>query len=224
MTLNEMIDRVRFFIDEDSESNFPTAQIIQSLNVGQDEVQSEINKLDAGYFQKPAEINPSPQSGEPGTTPGVDRYVLPEDFISFKRVENLLTREPFLPIDINELTTTPNGLASLSVPNVSSFGYYASGNDLVLDPVPQSAVRVRMTYIYRVPRITTTTPGTYVSEIPVEFHDMICVSAAIDCKIKDEAITTGLERKWARHRDRLQATLGSRQLQEPKMVGGSKYL
>lgn len=220
MTGPRMVQRVRDYIDEQSETNFSTQFLIDSLNAGQDVVHSIIVSLEAGYFEKPAEINPN---GNPkGTTPGVDRYLLPEDFHSFRRVEYKATNEPLLPIDLNDKQTSGMGLVDRLMGSSTGHGYYASGKDMVIDPVPTTAFEVRMTYVYLLPEITTANLSSYVSEIPRSFHDMVCIAGAIDAKIKDEADTAALERKFAREKVRLETTLGSRQSQLPKMVGGSR--
>jgi hypothetical protein len=222
MTLNEKIQRVRDYIDEQSEANFSNSFIIQSLNSAQDEVQSELVKMDVGYFEKPALINPN--GVPPGTTPGVDRYLLPDDFLLFRRVEYKDSNQELTPIDLNEKTVSGGSLASRLMQVVNNYGYYRSGKDLVIDPTPTTAFEVRMIYVYLLPRMTTTTDGAFVNEMPAQFHDMECVSAAMDCKIKDEAKLADLQNKWDRHMHRLQTTIGAWQTQVPKMVGGSKNL
>jgi hypothetical protein len=219
VTLNQMIARVRSYIDEKSEKNFTNDFIIESLNVGQDEVQSEIVKLNVGFFEKPAELNPAAES--PGTIAGVAAYLLPSDFLSFRRVEYKTSGLPLSPIDLNEKTQQGNDLTSRLMHTDTGLSYFRSGNTVVFDPTPQSVIELVMWYVYRITRLTTTTAGSFVCEIPEEYHDMVCVAAAIDARIKDEGKTTDLEKKWYRHLNRLQTTLGDWQTQEPKMVGGS---
>lgn len=224
MNLNKMVKRVRDYIDEASEKNFTNEFIIDSLNAGQDAVQSVIVAMEIGFFEKPAEINPA--GNPPGTTPGVSRYLLPSDFLSFRRVEYPENEVPLNPMDVNEKDDyAPSQAARLmgTVPTANgAHGYYRSGRDMVIWPTPATAFRVGMLFVYRVTRLTTLTAGTFECEIPEEYHDMVCVAAAIDARIKDEASTTDLDKKWRYHKDRLETTLGAWQTQAPKMVGGSK--
>lgn len=220
MTLNEQIERTRSYIDERSEKNFTNTFIIESLNVAQNAIQSYIVDMNVGYFEKLATLNASEEV--PGVEIGVSRYALPDDFISFRRVKNGDTGVPLTPIDANEETEGSYGsLAGRLMGTVDGYRYYRSGNEMVIDPTPTVQFPVSMLYVARVAQLTSSSLGTVVPELPLQFHNMMCLDAAIDCRIKDESSPAALERLRARELQRLENTIGNWQTQHPNMVGGS---
>lgn len=210
MTLTDLTARVRFFIDEPTEQNFKTSDIVIALNIAQQDVAKEIVHEYEDYFEVQAQLNPT--GG--GTIPGQSNYTLPLDFLKFKRVERTDTGETIHPRDQNEESrvtyTNMQLVASTTAP-----GYYVMGNTFVVTPIPQSVIPITMTYVQRLVDMVNPTD---VSAIPSEHHDMMAVRAAIDMFIKDESDTSALERRWNQLFDQLQRTLRERQLQEPKRV------
>lgn len=206
---NAMLDRTRYLIDEESQRSFSNEDLLQSINIGALAVQAEIVKLDVGYFEKPADLNPS--ATPPGTSAGVELYSLPSDFLKFKLVTRTDTGLVLGPTMVQHKTRQRPSLTPISGP----LNYYVSGNNIGFDPVPQASIPIEMLYIYRIPTLVN---GTDVSELPEDWRDMACIKAAIDAKEKDEADSSALERMWNRDLERLRSTVSNRQVQEPMRV------
>jgi hypothetical protein len=218
--LNDYVGRTRFLIDENSEKNFSTAQITLSINKAARDTQDEMLSAapEAGWFEKPAELNAT--GTPPGTVATVQEYTLPSDFKRFKRVAHADTDIPLDPINYNERfidTYSPNNAFIGMNPalNVGPQFYYITGNVMGLVPIPQGAYRIAMQYVYIPPLLQF---GNDVSVIPIEYRDLMCVSAAIDCIVKDEGVPANLETMYGRELDRLRRTIGDRQIQLPQQV------
>lgn len=215
-TANNCLDRVRYYIDETSEKNFSSDSIMTSLNTAMLEVQQEIVSLDVGFFEVSSALNPT--GTPPGTVAGVQEYLLPSDFLSFKRVEDGVTGAPIDPKDLNERYVAPfvGSFAGLMLAtNVAPLGYYVTGNAIGFIPIPQGNYQVRMVYVQRIAFLTL---GTDVPGIPIEWRDMACIRAAIDALGKDEGNTGWLNDLWSKELGRLQRTLTERQHQMPRSV------
>jgi hypothetical protein len=214
-TLLQLRSRVRFFIDEATQKNFTDGDINYAINRGQENVVKEIQHLYEDFFEKPVALNPN--ATPPGTVPGVELYTLPTDFLKFKRIERTDTGETIPPIDLNEKSTFGNAIPALV--NMAGAGsglsYYVSGNNVGFTPVSTDYIPITMTYVYRPADLVN---DGDVSEIPAEWHDMMAVSAARDCVIKDEGDTTPYDTLWNNYLGSLMRTLRQRQIQDPKRV------
>lgn len=217
MTLADMIARVRFIIDENSQKNFLDADITTAINQSQLKVQKEFVKLGQGYFVTAADLNPN--NTPSGTIAGVELYALPSDFLQFVRVERTDTGYPLKPIDINQKiiqgTTNPS-----MIPNMTNYSFFPIGKYFGINPIPSSVIPIRLWYVYRLAKLALTSDT---SEIPEEYHDMICWGAAIDCIIKDEGDASQLQNQWDRYLNELHTTEGNRQIQEPRGVTRIDY-
>jgi len=217
MTTQEMMNRVAFLIDDNSGKNYAATDLLQSLNVGQANVAKEFVNLGVGWFEQAADLNPSNPS--PGTVPGVELYSLPTDFDHFIRVERSDTGSPLHLIPMNEKVLS--GTVNTPIANIGSYNYFVTGNYLGINPVPQTSIPLRMWYVYLLPALALVTD---VSQIKANWHDMVCVSAAMDFVIKDEADASQLSKKYDRYIIQLHQTEGARSTQEPRSVsqyGGS---
>lgn len=208
-TLQDLIARVRFYVDEPTPQNYTDTQITTALNFAQQVVASEIVHEYEDYFEVQANLNPT--GG--GTTAGVEFYTLPSDFLKFKRIERTDTGQPVRPIDQNEKLYGPFGIG---VPNQGvPMYYYVTGNSVGFNPVPQSAIPILMTYIYRLPNMVNLTD---ISAIPSEHHDLMAIRASIDMFVNGEEDASQLWQLWTDGLNRLTRTLRQRQVQEPKTV------
>lgn len=211
MTVQDMQNRVAFMIDDNSGKNYAPADLLMSLNIGQDNVAKELVALNVGWFEKPADLNPN--GTPPGTTPGVELYKLPGDFVKFSRVERSDTGYPLHLIDMNNKIIA--GQINNPIANLVTYQYFVTGNYMGINPIPQAAVPIRMWYVYDLPSLVLTTD---VSEIPERWHDMVCVGAALDFITKDEGDPTPLVNQWNRYLVQLHQTESVRSTQEPRGV------
>lgn len=208
-TLTNLISRVRFFIDEPTPQNWSDSDLTYAINRGQEAVAKEIVHIFEDYFQKQTSFN---------TVAGQELYPLTTaagaDFLKFKRLERTDTGEmvPFL--DINEKIAYGTTLVSLATSNMG-LSAYLEGNNLGLTPPPGSVIPLTSTYVYRLADLAN---GSDVSDIPAEWHDMMALYAAIDAIIKDEGNAVPLQNRWAEELNRMQRTIRSRQLQQPRQV------
>jgi hypothetical protein len=210
-TLQDLISRVRFYIDEPTAQNYTDAQITLAINFAQQVVAEEIVHEYEDYFEVQAQLNPT--GTPPGTIAGTEFYNLPTDFLKFKRIERTDTFEPIRPIDQNEKLYGPYGIGGPT--QGTPMYYYVTGNSVAFNPIPESAIPILMTYIQRLSDMVTTAD---VSAIPAEHHDLMAIRASIDMFINGEQDTSQLMSIWEEGLNRLTRTMRQRQVQEPKMV------
>jgi len=212
MTVQDMQARVAFLIDDNSGKNYSPSDLTAALNVGQDNVAKEFVNLGVGWFEQAADLNPT--GNPPGTIPGQELYALPTDFVKFIRVERTDTGLPMTPINMNDKvisgTTNPTITSGFAV-----YNYYITGQYMGVNPIPTTAIPIRLWYSYLLPRLILITD---VCQIQANWHDMVCVSAAWDFVGKDAGITGTLEKQWNRYMMQLHQTEGSRQIQSPRGV------
>lgn len=218
--LNDYVARTRFLIDENSEKNFSTAQISTSINIKARSLQNEMLALapNAGYFERTSDLNPN--GTPPGTVANTQEYTLPADFKRFRRVARGDTDSPLDPINVNERylgvgnSLTPySGLAAIF--NAGPQLYYISGNIIGFVPKPSGAFPIRMIYIYTIPLLSF---GNDVSEIPLEYRDLFCIDAAIDCVTKDEGSIGNLGSIRTTAHTAMLTSMNDRQVQSPQQV------
>jgi hypothetical protein len=212
MTLADMITATRDWIDEPTPQNFTDALITRFLNDAQQIVAAEIVHEYEDYFEIQADLNPS--NTPPGTVVGQELYVLPTDFLKFKRIERSDTGETLPALDLNEKVSIGGGLVPLTIGGVS-LSYYVTGNNVGFTPTPTAAIPIRMTYIQR---LTDLAVSTDISPIPSEHHHLLPIWAAIGCFVKDESDITNFQTLWQEGLDRIRRTLRQRQIQQPKKV------
>lgn len=216
LTANDCLKRVQFYIDETSPKNFSPDDLLTALNSGMLDVQQEMINLNVGFFEIPSDLNPL--GNPPGTVPGVQEYALPTDFLSFKRVSDGVTDFPIDPKDLNQRYINPflGAFAGLvNYINIRPVGYYVTGNAIGFIPMPQGNFPVHMVYVQRIPMLVL---GTDVPGIPIEWRDLVCVSAAMDAMIKDDGDLAALERKYNRKLNLLTRSITVRQSQLPQEV------
>lgn len=218
--LNDYVGRVRYLIDENSEKNFSTNQIVTSLNIKARSIQNEMLSLapEAGYFQKPADLNPL--GSPPGTVAGVQEYTLPIDFKRFKRVARGDNDVPLDPIDLNERYIDPYSpynpfLGLTPVFNIGPQFYYTNGKNFGLVPIPQNNFPIRMNYVYTIPLLQF---GNDVTEIPLDYRDLMCIDTALDCITKDEGSIGNLGTLRATAHSSMLMSITDRQIQRPQRV------
>lgn len=211
MTTQNMIDRVAFLIDDNSGKNYAASDLLASLNIGQDNVAKEFVNLGVGWFETAADLNPV--GNPPGTTPNQELYALPVDFDHFIRVERSDTGYPLHLIPMNEKIIS--GTLNNPIATMVTYNYFVTGNYMGINPIVQSAIPIRMWYVYLLPRLVLVTD---ICQIKANWHDMVCISAALDFVLKDEGNTVPLEKKYNNYIGQLHQTEGARSTQEPRSV------
>ena len=209
MIVSEMQTRTAFLIDDNSGKNYSPSDLTMALNIGQDNVAKEFVNLGVGWFEQAADLNPA---GVPaGTINNQELYALPLDFIKMVRCERSDSGLPLVPINMNDKMVSGTQLPIVQ----AIYSYFITGNYLGINPLPPGGIPVRLWYAYLLPRLVLISDT---SQIPINWHDMVCVSAALDFIGKDEGNTTNLWKKWDRYMTQLHQSEGSRQIQMPRGV------
>lgn len=213
--VNDYVGRVRFLIDENSEKNFSTVQIVTSLNIKARNIQNEMLALapEAGYFEQASDLNPA--GVPPGTVAGVQEYALPLNFKRFKRVARGDNDVPLDPINLNERFIDPyspyNPFIGLNpVFNIGPQFYYVTGTSIGFVPFTVGGIPIRMVYVYTIPLLQF---GNDVTEIPIEYRDLLCIDAAIDCITKDEGSIGNLQFMRTTSHSEMVMSITDRQIQ-----------
>lgn len=210
--------RVRFYIDEPVQANFLDTDINYALNECQQTVATEIDQVDENY-----RVSPTPTTIS--LKVNTQFYDLAADFWKMTRLQDGQTGLPIDFTDVNSqndffqnfpplITTYPFGGFSAFILGGNSQGQ--AGGSLGVTPIPTDATKT-LKYWY-VPIIQDMTDDTDSTSIPRQFMDLLAIQASIDCRIKDDADTAQLERKYSRMIDQLKRTTRDRQQQTPKYV------
>lgn len=218
--LNDYVGRVRFLIDENSEKNFSTTQITTSINIKARDVQNDMLSMapEAGYFEVSSALNPT--ATPPGTVANVQEYTLPSDFKRFKRVARGDNDVPLDPINLNERFVDPyspyNPFLGLSAAfNIGPQFYYVTGTAIGFVPLPKGSYPILMVYVYTIPLLQF---GNDVSQIPLDYRDLMCINAAIDCITKDEGSIGNLGKLQSDAQSSMTRSITDRQIQMPQGV------
>lgn len=211
--LNDLIARVRTYIDEPVQANFTNTEITYAINDAQQELGTEITQVNEHYF-----VNPVPTTFVPVVNPITSLYALATDFFKMARLEIQTSGEMVPFIDLNEKSIDNLGIPPL----VNTAGYgagiqaYILGNDVGITPPPNDPTMI-FQYWYE-PVLKDLVNPTDTSAIPRVWIDALAMLAAIDMLVKDEDDTSQLERKYARRLDQIKRTARNRQVQNPKYV------
>ncbi len=113
---------------------------------------------------------------------GQSDYVLPADFRKLQNLEIVLTGTP-----PNETVTplspiTQNQKYLVDMGQSTPVCYIFRKNRIVLQPAPDTALLMRMTYTYLVANMVN---ASDVPDVPAEYHELIALLAAADGFIKD---------------------------------------
>jgi hypothetical protein len=214
MNGSEMMTDVRYILDEPTAASWTDAELLTYINQAQPLVASMIRGYNEDFFVTSTTL---------ATVANTATIALPTDFIAAKRVEwingdtTLKNPEPLYPIPWQDRGTD----WPLYLVNSNSGGrpYYYSfqGTNLLLYPVPNSSTTnaLRLWYEYRLADLTTAT--TSVSEVPIQYHNIITHFAALQAMRKMEQNTDAV----GKFTDYLVTVMKSdlrRQKQEPLFI------
>lgn len=217
-TLNDMVARVRTFVDEASQANYTNTEIIYAINAAQQFLATEITQVDELYF-----VNPVPTTITPAGTPIAERYQLASDFFKMIRMEVAINQQMVPFINFNEKVNNYSGIP----PIVNSLGSgdgtraYIIGSDYVGFTPPPTDPTVQFQYWYA-PIVPDLVAGTDTSILPRPFVDFLPQMAAVDMFIKDEDQATTLEGKIGQQLEQIKRAARDRQQQNPKYVRRSQ--
>lgn len=207
MNLTEMITQTRIFIDDRSADRFPDSEVISLINVGQEDVQKQIDELDRLFFSAVETFSIAAHS---------DAYemTLPTDCRLVTHVEVVQDGVglPCTYVDFRRrhdgASVLPGVAASSGYGNASDLKFYIRGQSIGFVS-PSQAFTIRLWYTKRLPRLSI---GADVSEIPREFHTLVCLCAAKLCYGSvNEQFPGDLAERWVQGMNDVQAYLRNRQ-------------
>jgi len=164
MNLTQMLTRTRIYVDDRESDRYTDTELTGLLNAAQEEVQKEIDQADENYFsacQTYSVVTSANTSYE---------FDLPSDFKKLILAERKVDNGDPIPATWTRIQDRHDTWSDYSDSPIC----YLRGNKLgVVEPATDYTLRVW--YTKRIPDLSA---GTDTSEIPVEYHDLVCKYAA----------------------------------------------
>lgn len=207
MTLLEIENLILSWLDDPNASYYTRPQLLVWINNAQREVQRRLIKAGENYYESPATTS---------TVANIAAYSLPSDFLKCHRLEVVLSgtgaqevRQDLVPLTLVQLgSTTPQ----IGLPT----SYTIRNNCLVLDPVPDQAYTIRMTYSHKVQNMSA---DSDVPEVPDVYVELIAVLACLDGYMKDKTNPSNfITEKRDYYMKSMEQDMKNRQIQAPRMV------
>jgi len=204
----------------DSSSFFTDSEMLTWLNWAQREYQNKLVQAHEQWFVTATSIN---------IIAGSEEYDMPCASLKIVRVEDI--RDTSAPVEIYPITFNEKDKYSyfeqLSGANIGSIvnQYAMRGNKFVFRPRPTTSMNsaVRVYYVRRVDDLVT---ASDISDIPLEYHELLVWSVVENGMIKQEATAEAMATVLAR-RNRLVADLAitaeDRQVQRSRQVRRRKF-
>jgi len=206
-----MQDLVLSWLDDPDAGYFTRPQVKAWLNNAQKEAQKDVEQAFEGHFVKCVQTQ---------TVQGQREYDLPSDFKRTRRVVLVVSGSDFANENVLLLyKITPNSQDAYDRYGTPSV-YYFKGNQLILVACPQQAWPLRMEYIYRIPEMTL---DADVSEIPIEYHEYVCLLAARDGFLKDGRDMGPVKQKIDDYQTALKRDAEQRNIDAPRPVTTTQY-
>lgn len=206
MTRAQVRNLVLSYLDDLNGTYFTSAQVNVWIDLAQKRVQQMLLQAGENYYLKPVE-----------TTLVVNQadYVLPDDFFVLHRLEIVLSgtgtteeRQAIVPI-----TTNQQGMVSIAA---GTPAFYAIKKDrITLSPTPDTALTMR---IYYSPMVSDITGDAQSPDIPVQFHELVAILAALDGFIKDDRSSENLMAKKEDYMKLLEQMKNERRQDSPRMI------
>jgi hypothetical protein len=205
MNLSEMRDRTKLYLDDTANDRFTDAQVTGLINAAKDEVQKSIDEADEGFFSavQTYSVVPCETSLE---------FELVEDFKKLILAEGLYAGIDPVPAIIVPLSERHrmHDLSTGGEPVI-----YLRGTKIgVVEPTFDYTLRVW--YTRRLPDLVGDTDET---QIPAEYHNLLCLYAARLGLISEHAqVPPDLDKEFEQEMNRMSAHIEARQLQSPRTV------
>ena len=206
MTRGELRTLVAGWLDDLNYGYFTEPMLNSWLNNAQFTVQKRLLKAGQLDYMKPVQTT---------TVSGQSDYVLPQDFWKLHRLEIVTSgsgssekRHRLNPITPNEQDFVSTGAGTPKE-------YFIKRNRLVLYPVPDSALTLRLFYSYRV---TDMLLDTDEPDVPPQYHELIALEAACDGFMRDEKVPTLLLEKKSQFEVEFDQSAQERNEDEPRYI------
>ena len=206
MHLSEMITRTRLYLDDTASDRFTEdTEITAFINAAQEECQKAIDEADEAYFSAVQTYTVVPCATDL-------EFDLKPDFKKLVLAEGL-----YEGVDAVQAVVVPfigRHRAHCYVTGGEPVEYLRGTKLGVVEPTTSYTLRVW--YTRRVPDLTSSTDE---SELPGEYHNLVCLYAARLGFISEHRETPQvLEREFEIEMNRMTSHIESRQLQTPRTV------
>lgn len=203
MTLAEMRTYFRMLVDDRDASSWPPTEVDNVLNRAQERVQMKINDADEGYFS-------ACQSYSVEADADSFEFSLPSDHQKVVAGERLVPGSEPVPA---RWVPFARRHAATAVVDDRPILYLRGGKIGVV--APSQSYTLRMWYVKRLADLVN---DADVSEIPIEFHQLVCLEAARICCLADGKDFTKWEDAYNEQQAMLSLFIEDRQRQEPRSV------
>lgn len=212
MTFLEMRTLVQGWLDDPSGGYFTDAQVNTWLNNAQSQVANLVTQAFEGYFEKTVETTLVQNQRE---------YQLPDDFKKLVRLEVVLSGSSFQNEDRRRLGKITQNQQDMMYENTGTPNcYYFKGAQVILVPAPDRQKTMRLTYVYRLANLENDNDE---SEIPIDYHEYICVLAALDGFNKDGRDPGPMLEKRRYYEEQLKRDAEERHIDEPRTIVQTEY-
>lgn len=224
LTGAEVVSFARTLVDEPDTASLKSAQMVVLLNAANTEVHRRICAVNPSYFLTRATIT------YPGSTEYIDlsgASYLNANVFKLLGVEATHAAGGVSPSNLPSQITPmmfsdrARYLSEQSLYTDSYPRHYSlmGANTMYLAPIPTGPLNLT---IYYVPQLTALTSGTLTSEVlggqADEFHDCVAYCLAHLANAKGRGSAPLSETLWAEAQERINASAGSRSLDEPRRV------
>lgn len=225
MTLIETVDYARYLLNEPLDSNrtfydgtssfFADSALVNYFNQAQREIQSVIVQAYENYFVTHSDIN---------IVAGTDEYALHSQVMKIVRVEyigdnNINSPEEIYPITFNEKEYYHN--ANLDVTALGTVQAYAlKDKSFVLRPRPEVTQNCAVRY-YFIKVLSDLTASGAISEIPIQFHEVLGLGITVRAMIQQEGTTdsyTVINNRYREMIENIKLWAENYQVQRPRSV------
>lgn len=174
MNLTQLQNLTVSYLDDLEFGYFTKSQITVWLNNGQRKVQRVLIDQKQNFYVKCLQTY---------TVANQCNLVLPDDFMMANRIEGVLSGT--FPNEVRSAIVPITLMQQDLLPSVPAFpeGYYFKRNNLCFAPIPDGAYLIRMNYSYQVADMVN---DTDVPDVPVRYHELIALFAALDGFVKDD--------------------------------------
>ena len=207
MLVSTAITLISSWLDDTRNGYFDQATLITWINLAQRHVQNELLQAGNNWYVKPVETT---------MVVGQSNYVLPTDFLQEHRLEVVMSNYGTTSEQCQALKTlTINQQEQASKSSGDPTSYYFKKNRMVLSPVPVSAKVLRLFYSPSVLDVTATSDTI---DVPEQFCEYVCLTAAFDGFIKDDRAPDNLVLKKNRYEEMIKRMAVDRIKDQPRSV------
>lgn len=215
MNRSELRELVWDWADDPQGGYFTESIVNMRLNLAQKETQKILLSANKQYYTKCVKTT---------LVVGQAAYALPSDFIQVVRLEYVISGSGDTAVTQPIMIATPNQKDVIFQSQGEPYAYTFDKNNIVLQPVPQTARELRLAYSYLVADMTQDSDEP---DVPEQFHEFLAVLAARDCFLKDGRSLQPIESKLALYQTWFKQIADQRNVDRPRMVvatdGGFGY-